>query len=149
MGKPVILVEVTVKVDFQRGNTPVLTGYAGSSSPGGKNVVSSTGGIDLTKVDKGSDDSTIALISFALDAKNNPNKVPLWFQGIELTTNLGAPYGGPELKGATTPNQIVILDLDMDGDTYNYCLTLGYGSATPPATLKLDPPIVNRAQPPV
>jgi hypothetical protein len=43
-----------------------------------------------------------------------------------------------------TSNQIVILDLDLDGQTYNYCLTVNYGNATSPGTLRLDPPIVNR-----
>ncbi len=147
MGKAIILVEVTVKLDFQNGTTPILKTYSGSSSPGGSNVVQSDGSIDLTKVNKGSDDSQIAVISFVLDSVNNPTKTPCWFAGIAFTDSSRKPYSGSELTAAVTSNQIVILDLDLDGSTYGYCLTVYYGNISSPSTLALDPPLVNRTPP--
>jgi hypothetical protein len=144
MGKSIILVEMTVTLDFQNGTTPKLDSYSGSSTPGGKNVVSSTGSIDLTKVDKSSDDSTITVITFKLASKNNPNKINAWFVNAALLTGLGAPYKGAELQSACLAEQAAILDLDADGQTYQYCLTLGYGNPATPGVLALDPPIINR-----
>jgi hypothetical protein len=145
MGKSIILVEITVTLDFQNGTTPKLDGYSGSSTPGGRNVVTSSGGIDLTQVNKSADDSVITVISFKLADKNNPSKIGAWFVGVQMMDNLGGPYSGPELKSATLSNQAAILDLDSDGQTYQYCLTIAYGNPASPSVLSLDPPIVNRS----
>jgi hypothetical protein len=146
MGKSIILVEITVKLDFQNGTTPKLDSYSGSSDPGGNNVVTSSGGVDLTKVNKKSDDSTITVLSFKLDtSKNNPALHTAWFAGVTTMDGLGNPYAGPELKAAVLSTQAAILDLDADGQTYQYCLTIAYGNPASPNILSLDPPIVNRA----
>ena len=146
MGKSIILVEITVKLDFQGGSTPKLDSYSGSSDPGGKDVVVSTGGIDLTKETKKSDDSTITVLSFRLDtSKNNPGLHAAWFAGVTTMDGFGNPYAGPELKAAVLPTQAAILDLDADGQTYQYCLTIAYGTPSSPSILSLDPPIVNRS----
>jgi len=133
-----IMVDVVIdSIDYTK--TPAKASYSGWSTPGGANpnspVVNSDGVINLNNVNKGNV-SVRALISFTL----NPNITSTVFRSVSLTNASNGP-AGPELASAVTPGQIVILDLDTDGATYNYCIQVSNQGMAPQP---LDPRIVNR-----